>query len=130
MRFDNNICVLIGIESIDFRVGINRVRTLAQEVFHEDPMGGGVLFVFKNKRRTDIKFLFYDGTGFMLGHKRLSEGKLKWWPRNEYEASSISGERVIRLLHGVDPRTEFHPDWQGVLEKIEQGRRKKSFNPD
>lgn len=130
MNFDRDIRVLIGIDPIDFRAGINKVRTIAHEVFDEDPMGGDVLFMFKNKRRTDVKFLLYDGTGFILGHKRLSEGKLRWWPRNEYEAQAISSERVIRLLHGVDPRSEYHPEWQEVLERLEQRRRGKSINPE
>lgn len=128
--FSNDIRVLIGIDPIDFRAGINKVRALAKQFFNEDPMRQGVLFVFRNKRRSDVKFLFYDGTGFLLGHKRLSEGKLKWWPRSEREATSISSDQVIRLLHGVDPRSEFHPDWIEVLKKLEQGRSTKNSEAD
>jgi len=42
-------------------------------VLNQDPYTGH-LFVFINSRRTSIKCLFWDGTGFVLLCKRLNEG--------------------------------------------------------
>lgn len=42
-------------------------------VLNQDPFTGH-LFVFINARRTSIKCLFWDGTGFVLLCKRLHEG--------------------------------------------------------
>lgn len=41
--------------------------------FNQDPYTGH-LFVFINQRRTSVKCLFWDGTGFVLLCKRLQEG--------------------------------------------------------
>jgi len=43
-------------------------------VLNQDPFTGH-LFVFINSRRTSIKCLFWDGTGFVLLFKRLHEGQ-------------------------------------------------------
>lgn len=45
----------------------------------QDPFAGAV-FVFRNSRGTAIKAIVYDGQGFWLCHKRLSEGCFRWWP--------------------------------------------------
>lgn len=42
-------------------------------VFVQDPFTGH-MFVFINSRRTSVKCLFYDGTGFVLLCKRMGKG--------------------------------------------------------
>jgi transposase len=115
IEFNSNMKVMIGISHIDFRTGINRLVAVAQSIFDQDP-NHGVVFVFRNRRKTDIKLIFYDGNGFFLGHKRLSKGKLAWWPRNEHESVNLCPSELTRLLKGVDPRGSFHPDWQVTMQ--------------
>lgn len=103
------IPVMISITPIDFRAGINRLAAIAESVFDAESRSGAI-FVFRNKRCTDIKLIVYDGNGFFLGHKRLSKGKLSWWPRSERERLSITARELSKLLQGVDPRGTFHPD--------------------
>jgi transposase len=128
IQFPQNTQVMVGIDAIDFRAGINRLGAVAKALFAEDPMNG-ILFVFRNRQQTDIKLLYYDGSGFFSGHKRLSRGKLKWWPRNERESLSISTEQLTRLLHGVDPRGNFHPDWPENRVDEQQGRFSNQYDP-
>lgn len=45
----------------------------AKGVLAQDPFSGH-LFVFINSRRTSVKCLFYDGTGFVLLCKRMERG--------------------------------------------------------
>lgn len=111
ISLSSDIKVMVAIEPIDFRAGINRLASLAMESFQKEAMDG-ILFAFRNKKKTDIKFLWYDGNGFFLGHKRLSKGKLKWWPRTKEHSLGLSTDQFIRLLYGIDPRSEFHPDWE------------------
>ena len=42
-------------------------------VLNQDPFTGH-MFLFINSRRTSIKCLFYDGTGFVLLCKRMQDG--------------------------------------------------------
>jgi transposase len=45
----------------------------AKGVLSQDPFSGH-LFVFINSRRSSVKCLFYDGTGFVIIAKRLERG--------------------------------------------------------
>lgn len=121
IAFDSTFKVLVGLDPVDFRAGINRLSSIAQAQFHKNPRER-FIFVFRNKRKTDIKLIGYDGNGFFLGHKRLSKGKLSWWPRTEGESLSIDSSQLVKLLKGVDPRGGFHPDWSRMENDGEQGR--------
>jgi len=65
--------ILVAIEPVDFRKGIDGLARLCQEVLEQDPFRGWV-FVFRNRRATAVKVLAYDGQGFWLCQKRLSRG--------------------------------------------------------
>lgn len=71
--------ILVATQPIDFRKGIDGLAAVCKQVFKYDPFSG-TLFVFRNRRRTAIKILMYDGQGFWLCQKRLSSGTLTWWP--------------------------------------------------
>jgi transposase len=71
--------VLVAVEAIDFRRGIDGLARVCRELLGADPFSGAV-FVFRSKRGTAIKLLVYDGQGFWLCHKRLSQGRFRWWP--------------------------------------------------
>lgn len=55
------------------RASYDTLFAKAKGVFNQDPYTGH-LFIFINQRRTSIKCLFWDGTGFVLLCKRLQEG--------------------------------------------------------
>lgn len=52
------------------RASYDTLFSKVKGVLNQDPFTGH-LFVFINSRRTSIKCLFYDGTGFVLLCKRL-----------------------------------------------------------
>ena len=52
--------VLVAVEATDFRRGIDGLAQLCRVVLQADPFAGAV-FVFRNRRRTAIKLLVYDG---------------------------------------------------------------------
>ena len=57
--------VLVAVEAVDFRRGIDGLAQLCRVVLQADPFTGAV-FVFRSRRRTAIKLLVYDGQGFWL----------------------------------------------------------------
>lgn len=71
--------VLVAVEAVDFRKGIDGLAQVAKDALASDPFSGWV-FVFGNRRRTAVKVLVYDGQGFWLCHKRLSQGRYRFWP--------------------------------------------------
>lgn len=56
------------------------------------------MFIFKNKRNFSIKILVYDGEAFWLCMRRLSKGKIPWWPARGISHRSITRDELSRLI--------------------------------
>jgi len=57
--------ILVAIEPIDGRKGIDSLAQLCREKLNSDPFSGG-LFIFRNRSGRAIRILAYDGQGFWL----------------------------------------------------------------
>src|SRR5256886_5290676 len=80
--------ILVAVEAVDFRKGIDSLAELCRAKLHADPFSG-CLFVFRSRRATSIKVLVYDGQGFWLATKRLSKGRFRWWPQGEEYGQAV-----------------------------------------
>ena len=67
------IRILVAVEAVDGRKGIDAIAQLCREKLNADPFSG-YLFIFRTRRGTAIRVLQYDGQGFWLATKRLSKG--------------------------------------------------------
>lgn len=107
--------ILVAVEPADFRRGIDGLARLCQEALQEDPFTG-VVFVFRNRRGTALKVLMYDGQGFWLCHKRLSQGRFPWWPSAaEDGVQRLAAHQLsVLLAAGNPPRAATAPDWRPV----------------
>ena len=107
--------ILVAIEPADFRKGIDGLSQLCKETLGQDPFSGCV-FVFRNRRATALKALIYDGQGFWLCHKRLSDGKFHWWPASSTEAAKTLAAHQLQVLFsaGNPAGTAAAPDWRPV----------------
>lgn len=95
--------VLVAIEAVDFRKGIDGLARLCRDRLKADAFSG-CLFVFRNRRATAVKILVYDGQGFWLCHKRLSSGRFGWWPSAAQGAApSLEAFQLQMLLAGANP---------------------------
>ena len=107
--------ILVAVEAVDGRKGIDSLARLCQERLETDPFSG-CLFVFRSRRGTAIRILVYDGQGFWLAQKRLSKGRFRWWPegRNTREvARSLAAHQLQVLLAAGDPMaTQAAPAWR------------------
>ena len=107
--------ILVAVEAVDFRKGIDALARLCQEKLDADPFSGG-LFVFRSRRATAIKILVYDGQGFWLAQKRLSKGHFRWWPASATEAGkTLQAHQLQVLMAAGDPTaTQAAPVWRRV----------------
>jgi len=110
--------ILVAIEPVDFRKGIDGLVRLCQEALSQDPFHGS-LFAFRNRRATAVKVLVYDGQGFWLCQKRLSQGKFRWWPvGNSQPAEKLAAHQLQVLLSAGDPEsTKAAPDWRPIAPR-------------
>jgi transposase len=108
--------ILVAVEPVDFRKGIDGLLRVCKEALGQDPFAG-TLFAFRNRRATALKVLVYDGQGFWLCHKRLSEGRFRWWPpAANHRARTLAAHQLQVLLSGGDPEaTKAIPDWRPLL---------------
>jgi transposase len=107
--------ILVAIAPVDFRRGIDGLVRLCKESLEQDAFSG-TLFVFRNRRATALKALMYDGQGFWLCHKRLSEGRFRWWPTSPAGASQALAAHQLQVLFsaGNPAATCAAPDWRPV----------------
>lgn len=107
--------ILVAVEPVDFRCGIDGLARVVRAELRDDPMTG-TLFVFRNRSRTAIKILAYDGQGYWLCQKRFSTGRHQHWPdATGKSASCFEAHELLVLLRGGDPRTAAAaPVWRRV----------------
>lgn len=97
---------------VDMRKSFDGLYALARHGLGLDPLSGH-LFVFINRRATQMKVLYWDRTGFCLWAKRLEQGRfLSDWSRVTTREMDWTGLKL--LLEGIEPgrvRKRYHaPD--------------------
>jgi transposase len=110
--------VLVAIEAVDGRKGIDSLAQLCQEKLAEDPFSGCV-FVFRSRSGTSIRLLSYDGQGYWLAQKRLSKGRFVWWPEASGTTKPLEAyEAQLLMAAGDISRVRAAPMWRrlGVLK--------------
>jgi transposase len=106
--------VFLAVEPIDFRKGINGIATLCKYKYQQEPMGGHY-FIFRNRRKTAIKILFYDAQGYCLFQKCLSDGKFNYWPTSNTALMTLTPTQLSVLINKGDPQTVItEAPWHNV----------------
>jgi transposase len=105
--------ILVAVESVDGRKGIDSLVRLCQDKLAADPFSGCV-FIFRSRRATSIRLLAYDGQGFWLAQKRLSKGRFVWWPLGTGTAQALEAHQAQILLAAGNPAVEAAPMWRRV----------------
>ena len=110
--------ILLAVEPVDFRKGIDGLAGVCKNMLGSDPFSGYV-FVFMNKKKTAIKILVYDGQGFWLCQKRLSQGRFRFWPNGTEAVKAFQAHELQVLLSAGDPAgTQAPPPWRRVNVEI------------
>ena len=104
-----DITIYLAQEPVDFRLGINGLSTMVEATLRFDPFSRN-LFCFTNKRRNQIKVLYWHRSGFCLWLKRLEEERFKWpvhLPPLQTAAArppvvTLTEDQFLWLLEGLD----------------------------
>jgi transposase len=95
------VCIFVCTETVDMRLGFDRLAYLVRSRVGEDPEGGA-LFVFANRAATRVKCLWFDRNGYCLLYKRLHRAVFELpLPPAGARAVRIDGAALVQLLAGV-----------------------------
>ena len=97
--------VFVASEPVDLRKGFDRLASVVRGVQGRDPLSGH-LFAFYNRRRDQMKVLFFDRTGYAMFHKRLSKGTFPLPPaaRLVSGVAELEAPELLLILEGLDVR--------------------------
>lgn len=88
---------------VSLRKSFEGLSNEVRAVLARDPLSGHV-FVFLNRRRTQVKLLVWTRGGYTVVHKRLERGKFVFASQVTVDAKSIELDvhELSMLLEGID----------------------------
>ena len=93
--------ILVAVEPVDGRKGIDSLAGVVRSVLLGDPMSGD-LFVFRNKSGDKVKVLAWMGDGFALYLRRLERGTFAF-PRAPDASVVVTATQLAMILGDLDP---------------------------
>ena len=107
------VAIIVVHNSVSFACGIDGMRGYCISITKMDPIERGY-FLFVNRTRTQARVIWYDGKGFLLTTKRLSQEAFKAWPKNGESVFSLmeSFQAQGLLFDGNPDPKNFHPVWK------------------
>ena len=106
--------IFVATAPVDFRKGIDGLGAVCRQILGENPLEGAV-YVFRNRSGTALKLLLYDGQGYWIMMKRLSQGRFSWWPNSADARVPLSARELIILIWNGNPeRAQMACDWRRV----------------
>ena len=106
--------IFVATEPVDFRKGSDGLAAVCRQRLGDNPLEGAV-YVFRNRSGTSLKRLLYDGQGYWMMLKRLSQGRFSWWPNSaDARVPRSARERIILPWNGNPDRAQMAQDWRRV----------------
>lgn len=103
--------IYLALGATDFRKQQNGLTSLIALKFKLDPHSGASVFLFCNKRHNSLRALRWDGNGFILVTKLLSDEMKFQWPKSQNEVRDITRRQLEWLLEGLEiDQKKAHPD--------------------
>ena len=89
-------------QPVDMRKSFDGLYALTRQRLGADPLSGD-LYVFINRRATQIKVLYWDRTGFCIWAKKLESGRfLSDWRQVANREMDYTGLKL--MLEGIEPK--------------------------
>lgn len=88
-------------QPVDMRKSFDGLSALAKHGMGQDPLSGQ-LFVFINRRATQVKVLYFDRSGYCVWAKRLEAGRfLSDW--RAVHSRQMDWTALKLMLEGIEP---------------------------
>jgi transposase len=105
LTFPANVRLFLANQAVDGRKSFNGLAAIVESEFAQAPTSGD-LFIFLNRRGTQVRLLFWDRDGFWLMAKRLEQGTFRRVRQagGDIMQVEIDAADLSMLLEGVDAR--------------------------
>jgi transposase len=109
----------------DMRKGFDGLAALVRERLGKDPLSGDA-FVFVGRKRSMLKILLWDVSGFWLATRRLERGTFAVRgrvvdDRTAAGSHALSVAEMMNLLEGIDVRSAmYHQHYTTVNSRIDE----------
>lgn len=102
LTLPSNVRLYLANEPTDLRRSFDGLSAMVQGAFGMEPTSGD-LFIFLNRRGTQVRILFWDRDGFCVLMKRLEAGTFRRVKAVEGVAQvEIDAGELAMLLEGID----------------------------
>ena len=98
--------IFIHRKPVDMRKSINGLSVIVDQDMGGDLQGKNI-FIFCNKRRTHLKMIYFDKSGFALWLKKLESSRFPWSKDLDRSVIELSSEDLELLLEGVNVWSRF-----------------------
>ena len=108
-----DIRIWLCTQPTDMRKSFNGLSALVKNQLEEDPLSGQ-LFAFINRRKTQMKILYFDRTGYCIWAKRLEQGQFNFQSQSEGK-NLLNWVQLKLLLEGI--KIEKHRQYKRYHHK-------------
>lgn len=105
LNFPPSVRVFVARQAVDMRKSFDGLSALVISMIEEDPQSGH-LFAFFNARRTMVKLMVWDRSGFWVFAKRIEHGVFKIFDRASPSKGrfEVPWNDLLLILEGIDLR--------------------------
>jgi transposase len=104
LTFPSNVRLYLATSPTDMRKGFDGLSTLVESELGMSPLRGD-LFIFLNRRATQVRILFWDRDGYCVLAKRLEQGTFRRVKAADGGAGmEIDAGELAMLLEGIDAK--------------------------
>jgi transposase len=103
MLLPRAVRVYVATAPCNLRKSFDGLSNEVRGVLEKDPLSGHV-FVFLNRRKTQVKLLVWTRGGYTVVHKRLEQGTFRFASQVTAQARSVEvdAHELALLLEGID----------------------------
>ena len=97
---ESQVKIWLYAKSTDMRRPFTGLTAMAKNVVGENPLSGH-LFVFINRRQTQIKILYFDRSGYCIWAKRLEEGRFNY-NKSAGDKQALNWTELKLIIEGIE----------------------------
>jgi len=98
--------IFVALAPVSLRKSFEGLSNEVRAVLAADPLSGH-MFLFLNRRKTQVKILVWTRGGFMIVHKRLEQGRFTFVAQVSAEVArvEIDAHELAMLLEGLEMKS-------------------------